>query len=62
VSQFQGVMTLIPRCYFTLLEKSSSCYSLQGFCDASSAAYAALVYLRVEGSAGTIVIFVASKT
>ena len=39
-----------------------SCYSLQGFCDASSAAHAAVVYLRVEGSAGSTVNFVASKT
>ena len=62
VSGFQGITTSIPRCYFTLLDKASSRCSLQGFCDASSAAYAAVVYLRIEGSAGTVANFVASKT
>ena len=62
VSGFRGVTTSFPRCYFTLIDKASSRCSLQGFCDASSAAYAAVVYLRIEGSAGTIVNFVASKT
>ena len=36
--------------------------SLIGFCDASAGAYAAVVYLRVERSAGTTVNFVVSKT
>ena len=62
VSGFQGITTSIPRCYFTLLNKASSRCSLQGFCDASSAAYAAVVYLRIEGSAVIIVNFVGSKT
>ena len=62
VSGFQGITTSIPRCYFTLLDKALSRCSLQGFCDASSAAYAAVVYLRIEGSAGTVANFVASKT
>ena len=61
VSGFQGI-TSIPRCYFTLLDKASSCCSLQGFCYVSSTAYAAVVYLRIEGSAGTVAYFVASKT
>ena len=52
----------IPRCYFALLDKASSQYSLQGFCDASSGAYAAVVYLRIENSIGSTVNFVASKT
>ena len=62
VSGFQGVTTSIPRCYFALMDKASSQCSLQGFCDASSGAYAAVVYLRIESSAGNMVNFVASKT
>ena len=62
VSGFQGVSTSIPRCYFSLLDKASSQCSLQGFCDASVGAYAAVVYLRIENYAGNIVNFVASKT
>ena len=38
VSTFQGVSTAIPRCYFTLSQRLLSQCSLQGFCDASSAA------------------------
>ena len=33
-----------------------------GFCDALAGAYAAVVYLRIEGSAGITVNFVVSKT
>jgi len=44
------------------MDKASSHCSLQGFCDASSGAYAAVVYLRIESSAGSMVNFVASKT
>ena len=62
VSGFQGVATSIPRCYFEPLATEGSCCSLVGFCDASAGAYAAVVYLRIEGSAGTTVNFVASKT
>ena len=54
--------TLIPRCYFELLAKEEGHCSLIGFCDASAGAYAAVVYLRIEGSAGTTVNFVVSKT
>ena len=62
VSTFQGVATSIPRCYFLLSERLSSTCSLQGFCDASSAAYAAVVYLKIESEVGNVVNFVASKT
>jgi len=62
VSGFQGVATSIPRCCFGLLAKDGSCCSLVGFCDASMGAYVAVVYLRSEGSAGTTVNFIASKT
>ena len=62
VSNFHGVVTSIPRCYFTLSERLLSTCSLQGFCDASSGAYAAVVYLRITSEAGNAINFVASKT
>ena len=52
----------IPRCYFGLLTGKETQCSLIRFCDALAGAYAAVVYLRIEGSAGTIVNFVVSKT
>ena len=51
----------VPRCYFGLNEKRTSC-CLQGFCDASAHAYAAVVYLRVQTSVGTTAKFVAART
>ena len=62
LSGFKGVVTSIPRCYFWSADKSSSVCSLHGFCDASSGAYAAVVYVKVEASYGNCVNFVASKT
>lgn len=62
VSNFQGVTTSIPRCYFNLSERSSTTCSLQGFCDASSGAYAAVVYMKIESETGNTVNFVAAKT
>ena len=62
VSGFRGAAMSIPRCYFGLLTGKETHCSLIGFCDASAGAYAAVVYLRIEGSAGTIVNFVVSKT
>ena len=59
---FQGITTSIPRNYFVLSDKSSSRCSLQGFCDASIDAYAAVVYLKIENKVGTTINFVASKT
>ena len=53
---------LIPHCYFGLLAREETHCSLIGFCDASAGVYTAVVYLRIEGSAGTIVNFVVSKT
>ena len=47
--------TSIPRCYFELLAIEEGHCSLIGFCNTSAGAYAAVVYLRVEGSAGTTV-------
>ena len=62
VSTFQGVSTAIPRCYFTFSQRLLSQCSLQGFCDASSAAYAAVVYLKIEVESGSAINFVAAKT
>ena len=59
---FQGITTSIPRNYFVLSDKSSSRCSLQGFCDASIDAYAAVVYLKIENEVGITINFVASKT
>ena len=58
MKQIQSI--IIPRCYFGLNEKRTSC-CLQGFCDASTHAYAAVVYFRVQTSAGTTAKFVAAK-
>ena len=62
VSGFQGITTSISRCYFVFLAKESSQCSLQGFCDASSGAYAAVVSLKIKNSTESIVNFVACKT
>ena len=58
VSSFQSVVMTIPRCY----SWSTGKHNLFGFCDASSRAYAAVVYVRVETDVGNSVEFVASKT
>ena len=52
----------IPRCYLSEVEEDGVSYSLCGFCDASSRAYAAVVYLVLQSDAKTIVQFVAAKT
>ena len=52
---------IIPRYYFGLNEKQTS-FCLQGFCDASTYAYAAVVYLGVQTSVGTTATFVAART
>ena len=62
LSGFKGIVTSIPRCYFWSADKSSSVCSLHGFCDASSGAYGAVVYIKVEASYGNCVNFVASMT
>ena len=58
LSRFQGTVITLPRCYFHSKDEQYS-YLLYGFCDASTAAYAAVVYLRT-GVDSTC--FVASKT
>ena len=62
VSGFKGVIITIPRSYFWGAEKEGSVCSLYRFCDASSAAYAAVVYIKVKAHCGNTVNFVASKT
>ena len=38
----------VPRCYFLGVDKSAALCTLEGFCDASSLAYGAVVYMRIE--------------
>ena len=52
----------IPRCYFDNLPDSPLMARLIGFCDASRRAYAAVVYLKLEGGARVSVRFLAAKT
>ena len=53
---------LFPRCYLVDVEKEVTSCSLQGFCDASIKAYAAVIYLKVETLYGVYVRFVTSKS
>ena len=52
----------IPRHFLSGICSEVKSYSLHGFCDASKDAYAAVVYLLIETTAGLHVRFVASKT
>ena len=52
----------IPRCYFHDIEGEPISTTLCGFCDASTKAYAAVVYLRVETVYGVRARFIVSKT
>ena len=53
---------MIPRCYFSDVPDCPKSVRLVGFCDASAKAYAAVVYLRIEGETQVSVRFVAAKT
>ena len=52
----------ISRCYFNGVRKENVTASLEGFCDSSSKAYAAVVYLKLESNDGVQLCLVASKT
>lgn len=52
----------IPRCYLHGVNSEVKTYSLCGFCDASTGAYAAVVYLVIETTNSSFVKFAASKT
>ena len=53
---------IVPRQYFKEIDLMGGVYTLQGFCDASLRAYAAVVYLQVETPNGNHAQFVAAKT
>ncbi|KAL5500600.1 hypothetical protein EMCRGX_G012191 [Ephydatia muelleri] len=52
----------VPRFYLAGLDNLCGTCTLQGFCDASLKAYAAVVYLRIQTVAGCVVRLVASKS
>ena len=62
-SQLKGpdVIT-IPRCLLTTLPLPIQSATLIGFCDASTKAYACVVYLRLESETSTEIQFVAAKS
>lgn len=63
LSSLKGPESLvIPRCYFSGAPDCPRSVRLIGFCDASTKAYAAVVYLRIEGETQICVRFVAAKT
>lgn len=58
----ESVPISIPRSYEYRVEGAPSSYTLCGFCDASTRAYAAVIYLVIESNASTEVKFLVSKT
>ena len=52
----------IPRCYFDGIHDEVELYKLYGFCDASTGAYAAVIYLLMKTRTDHVVKFIASKT
>lgn len=51
----QGQLVSIPRCYLYGVSGEVKSYELCGFCDASTSAYAAVVYLVMRTDAGSFV-------
>ena len=61
--KLQGMESLVlPRCYFNEVSDRPRSIRLIGFCDASTKAYAAVVYLRIEDDTQVCVRFIAAKT
>lgn len=58
----EGGPISIPRSYFHQVDRSPTSFTLCEFCDASTHAYAAVVYLVITTDLGISVQFVASKT
>ena len=52
----------IPRCLLTTLSQPIRSAKLIGFCDASTKAYACVVYLRLESEISTKIQFIAAKS
>ena len=62
-SSIQGNYQIaIPRYIFEGISQIVEAYRLQGFCDASTKAYGAVVYLQIQTSTRNFIRFVASKT
>ena len=53
---------LIPRCLYQAVARPLLSVKLIGFCDASTKAYAAVIYMRLESEACVDVTFLAAKT
>lgn len=53
---------IVPRCYFDRVEDPLKTTQIVGFCDASTKAYAAVVYLRLETEFHVYVRFLCAKT
>jgi hypothetical protein len=58
----EGTPIKIPRCYFNGVISEDITASLEGFCDSSLKAHAAVVYLRLETRDGVQLNIVASET
>ena len=52
----------VPRSYLNKVDEDLLSQTLYGFCDASTQAYAAVVYLALRTNSGVTVQFVVSKT
>ena len=63
ITELKNVSSVrIPRCYFSKDESLPSSLQLHGFSDASSYAYAAAVYLRIEQENNVRSVLITSKT
>ena len=58
----KATVVTIPRSYLSGIDENTLSFSLCGYCDASLAAYAAVVYLQIETESGSYMRFVTSKT